>query len=241
MRVLGIIPARGGSKGVPRKNIKELCGKPLLTYTVESALAAKRLARTILSTDDTEIAEIGRNSGIDVPFMRPFELATDNATSFQVVLHAVAELEKQNEYYDAVCLLQPTSPLRRSDDIDGCIELLENSRADSVFTVLPVPQEYNPQWVYVRGDEGELKLASGEAAPVSRRQDLPEAFHREGSVYVTRRDILFEHGNLYGRNIRGFVVTERGSVNIDTLDDWHSAEAMIRERTSPYTSYATVL
>ncbi len=230
MRVLGIIPARGGSKGVVRKNVRELGGKPLLAYTVESALTSSRLTRTILSTEDEEIAKLGRDLGVEVPFMRPAELATDSAPTFPVVLHAVKELEKQNELYDAVCLLQPTNPLRRSEDIDGCIELLENSEADSVFTILPVPHEFNPKWVYWETAEGELELSGGDPVPVSRRQDLPDAFHREGSVYVTRRDVLFEHGNLYGSKVCGYRVKKENSINIDSEDDWERAEVIISRR-----------
>ncbi len=230
MRVLGIIPARGGSQGVARKNVKELCGKPLLAYTVESALRSNRLNRTILSTEDSEIANMGRELGVDVPFMRPVELASDSAPTFPVVLHAVTELEKQNEFYDAVCLLQPTNPLRRSEDIDGCIELLERSGADSVITILPVPHEFNPKWVYWQTVDGELRLSTGDEEPVMRRQDLPEAFHREGSVYVTRRDVLFEFGNLYGSKVLGYRVDVENSVNIDSPADWESAEAILAGR-----------
>jgi len=230
LKVLGIIPARGGSKGIPRKNIKDLCGKPLLAYTVESALASSRLTRTILSTEDEEIAGIGKQLGVDVPFMRPIELASDDATSFEVVLHAVTELEKQNEFYDAVCLLQPTSPLRTSKEIDDCIDMLETTGADSVLSVLPVPYEYNPLWVFLPSRNGDLKLVNGQTEPVSRRQDLPKALHREGSVYVTRRDVLFRHGTLYGSIIRGYTVSHDRSVNIDSLDDWYLAEQKIGSR-----------
>ncbi|HEX2639627.1 MAG TPA: acylneuraminate cytidylyltransferase family protein, partial [Pyrinomonadaceae bacterium] len=146
MRTLGIIPARGGSKGVPRKNIKLLCGKPLLAYTAESALAAKRLTRVILTTEDPEIAAVGEKLGLDIPFMRPADLAHDNTPTLPVVVHAVETLEQMGETYDAVCLLQPTNPLRRPEEIDGCIDLLVRTGADSVFTVLRVPDTYNPKW-----------------------------------------------------------------------------------------------
>lgn len=230
MRVLGIIPARGGSKGVHRKNIRPLCGKPLLAYTAEAAASAAKLTRTILSTDDEEIADIGRSLGIDVPFMRPVELAEDATATFPVILHAVTKLESLGEYYDAICLLQPTNPLRRAEDIDSCIEMMETTGADSVISILPVPHVYNPKWVYWRLADGEMKLSSGDAEPVTRRQDLPAAFHREGSVYVTKRSVLTEYGNLYGGNVRGYEIDEANSINIDTQDDWHQAEAMIKSR-----------
>lgn len=224
-RVLGVIPARGGSKGVERKNIRTLAGKPLLAYTAESALSSTMLSHTILSTDDAEIAEVGRSLGLDVPFIRPSELALDETPTFPVVLHAVTAMEAIGKQFDAVCLLQPTNPLRNSADIDACILLLETSGADSVVSILPVPDTFNPKWVYWRTPEGKMELASGDLEPVSRRQELPRAFHRDGSVYVTRRNVLFEHGNLYGIDVRGYEMDADRSVNIDTIDDWKSAEA----------------
>src|SRR5438105_3691856 len=134
MKVLGVIPARGGSKGVPRKNTRLLCGKPLLQYTAEAALLSRRLSRVILSTGDDEIAQVGRGCGLDVPFMRPRELAQDDTPMLPVVLHAVLWLEEQGDTYDAVCLLQPTNPLRRAEDIDGAIGLLQQGGADSAVT-----------------------------------------------------------------------------------------------------------
>lgn len=227
MRVLGIIPARGGSKGVPRKNIRPLGGKPLLAWTAEAALGAKRLDRVILSTDDEEIAEIGRRAGIEVPFTRPAELADDRAPTLPVLQHAVAWMEARGDRYDAICLLQPTNPLRTAAVIDACVARLEVSGADAVITILPVPAEYNPHWVYFATSTGDLRLATGEAIPIPRRQDLPPAFHREGSVYVLRRDVLMEQGSLYGTRVVGEPVAPELSVNIDSLDDWVRAESLL--------------
>ncbi len=140
IEVLGLIPARGGSKGVPRKNLRLLCGKPLLQYTAEAALAARRLSRVILSTDDEEIAAIGRRCGLEVPFLRPAELAADDSSTLPVVQHAVRWMESHMARFEAICLLQPTTPLRRAEDIDACIVLLEQSGADSVVTVLQSPR-----------------------------------------------------------------------------------------------------
>lgn len=230
MRVLGIVTARGGSKGVPRKNIRLLGGKPLLAWTADAARGATRLARTILSTDDAEIAEVGRACGLEVPFMRPAELAGDRAPTLPVLEHAVAQLEAAGDRFDAICLLQPTNPLRTSALIDECIATLERTGADCVVTTLPVPAEYNPHWVYFQDARGDLVLATGEAAPIPRRQDLPPAVHREGSVYVTRRDVLVEQHSLYGARVVGVPVEEARCVNIDTLEDWARAEAMIGSR-----------
>jgi CMP-N-acetylneuraminic acid synthetase len=226
--VLGLIPARGGSKAVPRKNIKPLCGKPLLQYIVEAARFARSLTKVILSTDDDEIAAVGRDCGLDVPFLRPPELALDETPMLPVVQHAVRWLEQTGEFYDAVCLLQPTNPLRRSEDIDACVELLRRSGADSVVTILPVPAEYNPHWVYFQDGDEMLAISTGEAEPISRRQALPPAFHREGSVYVTRRDVLASRNSLYGTRMAGYLLDHRRCVNIDTPEDWARAESLLR-------------
>lgn len=227
MRVLGLIPARGGSKGVPRKNIKPLAGRPLLAYTADAALAAKSLARVVLTTEDEEIAAVGRACGLDVPFMRPAELAEDTTPTLPVVIHALRTLEAAGERFDAVCLLQPTNPLRSSADIDRCVELLQG--ADSVLSVLAVPHEYNPHWVYFRDEMGMLRLSTGEATPIARRQDLPPAYHRDGSVYVTRTEVVLTEKSLYGKRVLSYLIAPERSVNIDTLEDWERAERMLRE------------
>jgi CMP-N,N'-diacetyllegionaminic acid synthase len=229
MRVLGLIPARGGSKGVPRKNVRSLGGKPLLQYTADAALAARHLARVVLSTDDPEIAGIGRAIGLDVPFIRPAEFAQDSAPMFPVIAHALRHLEDSGDRFDAVCLLQPTTPFRTREDIDACIDLLVETGADTVITVLPVPPEHNPHWVYFRSEEGMLRLSTGEKTPIPRRQDLPPAFHREGSVYVTRCQTI-ERGTLYGPRVVGHVVDPATRVNIDDPRDWERAEALLRSQ-----------
>ena len=232
MRILGVIPARGGSKGVPRKNIRLLCGKPLLQYTADAAVSSRRLSRVILTTEDEEIAEVGRRIGLEVPFLRPPELAQDDTPMLPVVQHAVRWLEARGDTFDAICLLQPTNPLRRVEDIDHTIELLEQSGADSAVTVLPVPMEYNPHWVYFQDSDGYFRTSTGEADPIARRQDLPPAYHREGSVYVTRREVLMERQSLYGRTLVGHLMDPGRCVNIDTPEDWERAERLLSVRVS---------
>jgi CMP-N,N'-diacetyllegionaminic acid synthase len=226
-RVLGLIPARGGSKGIPRKNIQLLGGRPLLEYTAESALAAKRLSRVVLSTEDPEVADVGRRCGLEVPFMRPVELAQDTTRSLEVVQHALRYLEQRGDCFNAVCVLQPTSPLRGTGEIDACIALLEESGADAVMTVRRIPDDFNPFWTYLRDAQGYLRLCNGQTTPISRRQDLPPAFHRDGSVYVTRRDIVLDRSSLYGNRLVGYAVDDRPCVNIDTPEDWMRAEELI--------------
>lgn len=232
MRVIGIVPARGGSKGVPRKNIRLLNGKPLLAYTAEAALRAARLERVILSTDDEEIASVGQSCGLDVPFMRPPELATDTAPSIEVVRHALLTMAEKGEVFDAVCLLQPTNPLRRSEDIDNCINLLESSGANSVVSVLPVPTEYNPHWVYWKNGSDRLTLANGSSEPIPRRQELPRAFHRDGTVYVTRCSTVLNDKSLYGACTAGYEMDPEFSANIDTESDWKAVERRINAERS---------
>lgn len=230
MRTLGLVPARGGSKGIPRKNLRALAGRPLLEYTARAALAAASLATVVLSTDDEAIAEAGRAAGLAVPFLRPAELAEDDTTTLPVVQHALRWLARHGEVYDAVCLLQPTSPFRRPETIDGCVALLERSGADSVVSVVPVPAEHNPHWVYFRSSDGLLRLATGEASPIPRRQDLPAAWCRDGSVYVSRAEIVLSRGSLYGDRVAGWVSEEEDFVNLDEMDDWNRAEAIAARR-----------
>lgn len=232
-RVLAVIPARGGSKGIPRKNIRLLAGHPLLYYTAQAALAARLLTRVILSTEDQEIADVGRTGGLDVPFLRPAELATDTTPTLPVLQHAVSELERSGERYDLICLLQPTNPLRRAQDIDDCIQLQAKTDADCALTVLPVPHAHNPHWVYFQSAEGFLRLSTGETTPISSRQLLPPAFHREGSVYVIRRNVLMEANSLYGSKVAGHVMDAARSVNLDTMADWARAEELIATAPKP--------
>lgn len=232
MKVLGVVPARGGSKGVRGKNIRLLNGKPLLQYTAEAALGSRLLSRVVLSTDSEEIARIGLECGLEAPFLRPPQWAADDTPMLPVVQHAVSWMEDQGELFDAVCLLQPTNPFRRSEDIDACIRLLEMSGADAVVTVLPVPEEHNPHWVYFADESGLLRLSTGEATPLTRRQELPPAYHREGSVYVTRRDVLMKENSFYGRRLLGHCIEPASSVNIDRPSDWVRAEELITKSTN---------
>lgn len=227
MTVLGLIPARGGSKGIPRKNIRPLCGKPLLQYTAEAALASRRLTQVVLSTDDEDIARVGRACGLDVPFSRPPDLAGDTAPMLPVVQHALRWFATRGRDFDAVCLLQPTNPLRRASDIDRAIALFDESGADSVIAMAPVPAEYNPHWVFFQSPDQSVHLSTGERTPIARRQDLPPAFHREGSVYVTRTRVVLDEDSLYGSRTVPYVVAPDDGVNIDDPEDWARAESLI--------------
>jgi len=228
MKVLAIIPARGGSKGVPGKNIKLLGGKPLLQFTADSAMNSKLLTKIIVSTEDEAIINIARDLGIEVPFVRPKELATDQAKSIDVIIHAIAFLESKGEFYDAVCLLQPTSPFREEDFIDVAIQRFIDTKADTLISVMPVPHEYNPHWVFEETTEGNLKIATGEEEIISRRQDLPKAYHRDGALYITKIDYI-KQGTFYGQKLNFIESNPDLYVNIDTLKDWKIAEEKLNK------------
>ena len=229
MRILAIIPARGGSKGVPGKNIKLLNGKPLLAYTSEIALQSKYLTEVIVSTEDEKILAVAKRFGIKVPFVRPTELAQDNTPTINVMIHALQWYEKQSVFFDAVCLLQTTSPFRTLEFLDKAIEKFISSDCDSLISVQKVPHEYNPHWTFEVNREGNLKIATGETEIVSRRQELPMAYHRDGSIYLTKTEVLLQQHSLYGKSISYIESDPEFYVNIDTLEDWEKAESMIKK------------
>lgn len=223
MKILGIITARGGSKGVLGKNIKLLGEKTLLSYTANAANQSKLLVKTILSSDDSKIIEVAKKEQIEVPFIRPSDLANDTATSISVVQHAIEYLESIGEYYDAVCLLQPTSPYREKGFVDKAIQKFINDSSDALVSVLPVPHEFNPHWVFEENQSGFLKIATGEKKIISRRQDLPKSYFRDGSIYITKTSII-KRGSFYGEKLSFIESNPDFYVNIDTLKDWEIAE-----------------
>lgn len=227
MKILGLITARGGSKGVPYKNIKLLNHKPLLAYTYEAAIQAELLSDIILSTEDTEIINVANYLGLEVPFLRPKKLATDTASSIDVVLHAINYMESIGKSYDAVCLLQPTSPFRKEGFIDDAIQKFINQDIDCLLSVLQVPHEYNPHWTFLENETGNLKIATGEKEIIKRRQELPKAFFRDGSIYITKTAVLKEKHSFYGESI-GYIESDAEYFcNIDTIKDWELAEKKV--------------
>jgi CMP-N-acetylneuraminic acid synthetase len=231
MKILAIIPARGGSKGVPDKNIKLLNGKPLLGYTAEIALQSQYLAEVIVSTEDEKIREVAKSLGLKVPFIRPMVLAQDNTPTIDVIIHALEWYKNQTIFFDAVCLLQITSPFRTLDFLDKAIEKFMASDCDSLVSVQKVPHEYNPHWTFEVNTEGNLKIATGETEVIPRRQELPTAYHRDGSIYITKTAVLLKEHSLYGKST-AFIESEPDFyVNIDSMEDWEKAEAMIQNKT----------
>lgn len=228
MRVLGIIPARGGSKGIPQKNIVPLLGKPLLAYTAEAALAAKRLTRIVLSTEDAEIARVGRQYGLDVPFFRPAELARDETPTIPVLQDVVRKLEAAGESYDAIFVLQPTNPLRRPEDIDGAITLLEQTGADSVISFVDAGEKHPARMKFISPDGRVIDPSFAEQFEGQRRQDLPKLYLREGSVYVTRRTVLMEQHSVKGNDCRAWMIPPERAGNIDTPFDLFLVEQLMK-------------
>jgi len=227
MRILGIVTARGGSKGIPNKNVHPLRGKPLLQYTAEAALAAARLERVILSTESEQIAAVGRQCGLEVPFMRPPELARDDTPSLPVIQHAIRCCEHDDEYYDAVLSLQPTNPLRRAADIDGSIELLESSGADSVIAFVDVGEKHPARMKYI-DDQGRVTDPPfAEEFEGQRRQELRPLYLREGSIYLARRDVLMEQNSFVGNDCRAWMIPPERACNIDEPFDLELAEWLI--------------
>ncbi len=225
-KILALIPARGGSKGVPRKNIKELGGKPLLAYTTEKALASKLISKVVLSTEDEEIMQVGKACGVEVPFKRPEDLAKDQSGSLGVVQHAIEFYEERGEFFDAVILLQATSPFREEGFIDRAIEKFIKSEADALVSVLPVPHEFNPHWVFEADNNDNLNIATGEKQIIKRRQDLPKAYFRDGSIYITKTEVI-KQGSFFGDQLTYIESNPDLYVNIDTMQDWKKAEELV--------------
>ena len=221
--ILAIIPARGGSKGIPRKNIKMLAGKPLIAWTIEEAKKSKYIDRLILSSEDDEIISVAKEWGCEVPFKRPIELAQDNTPGVEPVIHAINTL---TEKYDYVCLLQPTSPLRKVEHIDGCIEKCINNNAESCVSVSEVDK--HPYWMYEIDNE-DLLIPLLDGKNVSRRQDLPRGYALNGAVYVSRYNQILEQKKFVTKGTISYVMDKRSSIDIDEQIDFNLCDLIIRE------------
>lgn len=221
MSLLAIIPARGGSKGIPRKNIKPLMGKPLIGWSIDAAKQASCVDRLIISTEDEEIASVARGLGADVPFMRPAELAADETPGIAPVLHAIEQLP----VYDWVLLLQPTSPLRSAEDIDGIWQFCQERGAPSAVSVCEVGK--HPYWMYQSDAEHRLQPFIEGRPDVTRRQDLPPAYALNGALYIARTDWLLEQQGFIGTETLGYIMPPERSVDLDAPQDWRWVEFLI--------------
>lgn len=228
MRVLGIITARGGSKGIPNKNLVQLAGQPLLQYTAAAALQSQKLTRIVVSSDDQEIADAAVSMGIECPFMRPSHLAQDDTPTIPVLQDVVIRLADLGEQYDAVFTLQPTNPLRTVADIDGAIELLDSTGADSVIGFSDVGERH-PARMKTIDDKGRvLDPDFAEQFEGQRRQELPKYFLRDGSVYLTKTNVLMDENSIKGRDCRAWLIPTQRALNIDEPFDLFLAEQLLK-------------
>lgn len=226
--VLAIVPARGGSKGIPRKNIKNLCGKPLIAWTIEQALKSKYIDRLIVSTEDEEIAKISRDYGAEVPFSRPIELAQDDTPGIEPILHCINWLKDNENYYpDYVCILQCTSPLRKVNHIDEALEKLIEKKADSIIGVRK--SEISPYWMK-NIVNGKLVDFIKDSHKYVRRQDLPAVYRLNGAIYIGKTDILVNNRNWYTDNTLPYIMSQEDSIDIDTIMDFKFAEIIMKEK-----------
>ena len=230
-KVLAVIPARGGSKGVPRKNIRPVHGKPLIAYTIEPALAVKdRLYRLIVSTDDEEIAETALKYGAEVPFMRPANLGGDKVPMVPVLQHAVQAIEAMDGVkIDWVLLLQPTCPFRLPEDILASLDLAMQGGCDSVISVVQV-LSHHPILMKKIEDNRLLPFMIEEVEGTRRQDYTPPAYMRNGCIYLTNRDSLIHNHSIWGKVIRPYIMPEERSVNVDSEQDLKLVEFMLESR-----------
>jgi len=227
--ILGVVPARGGSKGVPKKNIHPLLGKPLIAYTIDAALLCSLITDVVCTTEDADIRRIALKCGAQVPFLRPMELATDSALAIPTIKHAVRETERiKRVKYDYVKMLQPTAPLRTSEDLTTALDKLINSDADGIISVVEV-DNWHPMKMKKLKNEW---LTDYQKPPVENppRQLLPKVYIVNGAIYATKRDTLMQENTFKGNKCLGYIMPPERSVNIDNEVDFLIAEYYLRRR-----------
>ena len=226
-KILAVITARGGSKGIPQKNLRTLLGKPLIAYSIQAALQSKTLNKIIVSTDNETIAHISKKYGAEVPFLRPKHLATDTATSLSVLQHAVRYLANRQDYLaDIIVCLQPTSPLRSAEDLDQAVTLCIRTSADSVVSLCKV--EHHPYWMKKVVEGRVYSLMEEDDKSYPRRQDLPPVYQLNGAIYVTKRKVLMEEERVLGEHTLAYIMPQERSIDIDTPIDLKLAELIMK-------------
>lgn len=230
MKILAIIPARGGSKRLPRKNIISLEGKPLIAWTIEETKKSKYITDIIVSTDDEEIAEISKKYNIPVPFIRPDYLSNDKATSYDVVVHAIDFLRlHKNKLYDYIILLQPTSPLRTVEDIDGAIEMLISRRADSIISMCEC--EHPPIWSNTLPNDLSIVNFDKKEYKNLRSQDIPQYYRYNGAIYLTKITKLIEEKDfIFDSNSYAYIMPQNRSIDIDNKLDFLFCKTIIKNK-----------
>jgi CMP-N,N'-diacetyllegionaminic acid synthase len=235
MKVLAVIPARGGSKSIPGKNLADVNGRPLISFVIEAARNAYRLGRLVVSTEDDGIAGVARQWGAEVPFRRPRELAADHVSIIPVVQHAMHEMDRRDFMADAVLSLQPTSPFLSGEDIDGAIDKLERTGADSVVSVQPIAHEH-PFWVKKLQGDRVLPFNEYTNEAFLQRQDLPPAYIYDGGMFLRRREVLegwTGRDFCLGEDVRAVVLGGWKSVHVDDALHLELVRVMKRQRPSP--------
>jgi CMP-N,N'-diacetyllegionaminic acid synthase len=222
VRTLGLIPARGGSKGLPGKNIRPLAGKPLLAWTIDAARASGVIDRLVISTDDDGIAAVAREHGCEAPFLRPAHLATDESPTIDTVMHA---LETLGDLFDILVLLQPTSPFRTDADIAACVRRCTDEGMPACVGIIRATE--SPFWMFTQAPSGELEPVVARDQLPTRRQLLPPAFLINGAVYAARVDWLRQHRSFFGPGACGWEMPAERSLDIDTLEDFKAAECRL--------------
>jgi len=228
-KIIGIIPARGGSKGIRKKNIVDLAGKPLIAYTIEQAKGSKYIDKIIVTTDDEEIADISRSLGAEVPFSRPKALATDEAKGIDVVLHAITWFDSNEESFDIVMMLQPTSPLRLSEDIDKAIEVLFLKNAMAIVSVCK--SEHHPLWSNTLPEDSNMKNFINPEYMNKNRQELPVFYRLNGAIYLSFCNYMKDRKSFYGENTFAYIMPEERSIDIDNMLDFKLAELLLNSVT----------
>lgn len=226
MKNLAVIPARSGSKGLKDKNIKMLCGKPLLAYAIEAAKKTGLYDSIHVSTDSKKYADIARRYGADVPFLRNDELSSDSATTWDAMRFVITEYEKMGKVFDTVTVLQPTSPLRTAEDICGAYKLFQDKRANMISSVCEM--EHSPLWSNTLPEDLSMKNFEDEKIAHLPRQILPIYYRENGAVYILKTAHLFSSTNLYKENCYAYIMEQKNSVDIDTELDFLIAETIIK-------------
>ena len=224
---LAVIPARGGSRRIHRKNIKKFCGKPIIAWTIDAALKSDCFDRIIVSTEDPEIAEVARGSGLQVPFFRPKKLSGDLISDFDVLIHALTEMERiDNMRYDVVVALQPTSPLRKASHVTSALSMLVDEEWDSVWTVSQTDSKYHPLKQLKLSHDGMLDFYDPSGDKIIARQQLETVYHRNGAAYVFTRECLLGQKTIKGKRAAAVVLNEQ-MISIDTLGDFEEVERLL--------------
>jgi CMP-N,N'-diacetyllegionaminic acid synthase len=221
MSLLALIPARGGSKGIPRKNIRNLCGKPLIAWSIEVAQESDLVDKIVVSTDDEEIAEIALSYGAEVPFLRPSELAQDETPGIDPVLHALDKLPQ----FDMILILQPTSPLRNVSDIEGILKMCQERLAPAAVSICESSK--HPNWMFYRGEDG--TLSPFENILATRRQELPKIYSVNGALYLAKTSWLKENKSFFSTDTLGYTMPSDRSGDIDSPFDWEVVEFLMKK------------